>query len=50
LTEMAAFPILSLQEPDKNEVLNFKPNRPFQRQAFIMMSLSWMKISCCGIR
>ncbi|GAA6622052.1 primary-amine oxidase [Scytonema sp. NUACC26] len=37
LTEMAAFPILTLQEPDKTEVLNFKPNRPFQRQAFIVI-------------
>ncbi|KYC44144.1 tyramine oxidase [Scytonema hofmannii PCC 7110] len=37
LTERAAFPILTLQEPDKNEVLNFTPNRPFQRQAFIVI-------------
>ncbi|MBW4513386.1 MAG: primary-amine oxidase [Scytonematopsis contorta HA4267-MV1] len=37
LTDMAVFPIITLQEPDKSEVLNFKPNSPFQRQAFAVI-------------
>jgi primary-amine oxidase len=35
LAQTAAFSIITLQEPDKNEVLNFTPGRPFQRQAFV---------------
>jgi primary-amine oxidase len=37
LTDMAVFPVIALQEPDKNEVLNFKPDKEFQRQAFLMV-------------
>ncbi|MFN6570647.1 primary-amine oxidase [Dendronalium sp. ChiSLP03b] len=37
LSEMAVFPVIALQEPDKNEVLNFTPGKPFQRQAFLVV-------------
>ncbi|QSJ21077.1 primary-amine oxidase [Nostoc sp. UHCC 0702] len=37
LSEMAAFPIITLQEPDKNQVINFTPGKPFQRQAFVII-------------
>jgi primary-amine oxidase len=37
LSEMAAFPIITLQEPDKNEVLNFTVGKPFPRQAFLVI-------------
>jgi primary-amine oxidase len=37
LSEMAVFPLITLQEPKKEEVLNFTPGKPFQRQAFLVI-------------
>ncbi len=37
LTEMAAFHIITLQEPDKKEVINFTPGKTFSRQAFLVI-------------
>ena len=37
LSEMAAFPLIALQEPDKKEVLNFIPGKPFGRKAFLVI-------------
>ncbi|MEH2240962.1 primary-amine oxidase [Nostoc sp.] len=37
LSEMAAFPLIALQEPDKEEVLNFTPGKLFQRKAFLVI-------------
>ncbi|MFW9260442.1 primary-amine oxidase [Nostoc sp. CALU 546] len=37
LSEMAAFPLIALQEPDKEEVLNFTPGKVFQRKAFLVV-------------
>jgi primary-amine oxidase len=37
LSEMAAFPLIALQEPDKDEVLKFTPGKPFQRKAFLVI-------------
>lgn len=37
LSESAVFPLITLQEPDKNEVLNFKSGKPFQRKAFLVV-------------
>lgn len=37
LSEMAAFPLIALQEPDKKEVLNFTPGKVFQRKAFLVI-------------
>ncbi|MEH1778761.1 MAG: primary-amine oxidase [Nostoc sp.] len=37
LSEMAAFPLIALQEPDKGEVLNFTPGKPFGRKAFLVI-------------
>ncbi len=37
LSEMAVFPLITLQEPDKNEVLNFTPGKTFKRQAFLVV-------------
>lgn len=37
LSETAAFPIIALQEPNKNEILNFTPGKPFTRQVFLVI-------------
>ncbi|MGJ5629824.1 primary-amine oxidase [Nostoc sp. CALU 1950] len=37
LSEMAAFPLIALQEPDKKEVLNFTPGKAFGRKAFLVI-------------
>ncbi|AFY43059.1 primary-amine oxidase [Nostoc sp. PCC 7107] len=37
LSDVAAFSIVALQEPEKKEVLNFTPNKEFQRQAFVVI-------------
>ncbi|MBC6432444.1 primary-amine oxidase [Nostoc sp. HG1] len=37
LSEMAAFPLIALQEPDKEEVLKFTPGKAFQRKAFLVI-------------
>lgn len=37
LTDMAAFPLITLAEPDKTEVLKFTPGQPFTRQAFLVV-------------
>ncbi|MFN6560508.1 MAG: primary-amine oxidase [Nostoc sp. ChiSLP01] len=37
LSEMAVFPLIALQEPDKEEVINFTPGKVFQRQAFLVI-------------
>ncbi|WP_026104174.1 primary-amine oxidase [Anabaena sp. PCC 7108] len=37
LSETAFFPMITLQEPDKKEVLNFTPGKPFQRQVFLVV-------------
>ncbi|GBE95573.1 primary-amine oxidase [Nostoc cycadae] len=37
LSDIAVFSIVALQEPDKKEVLNFTPNKEFQRQAFVVV-------------
>ncbi|OUL24876.1 primary-amine oxidase [Nostoc sp. 106C] len=37
LSEKAVFPLITLQEPDKKEVLNFTPGKTFQRQAFLVV-------------
>ncbi|MEH2143044.1 primary-amine oxidase [Nostoc sp.] len=37
LSEMAAFPLITLQEPDKEEVLKFTPGKVFQRKAFLVI-------------
>ncbi|OYD91036.1 tyramine oxidase [Nostoc sp. 'Peltigera membranacea cyanobiont' 213] len=37
LSEMAAFPLIALQEPDKEEVLKFKPGKTFGRKAFLVI-------------
>lgn len=37
LSEMAAFPLIALQEPDKEEVLNFTPGKAFGRNAFLVI-------------
>ncbi|MDZ7965045.1 MAG: primary-amine oxidase [Nostoc sp. DedSLP03] len=37
LSEMAAFPLIALQEPDKEEVLNFTPGKVFGRKAFLVI-------------
>lgn len=37
LSETAAFPIIALAEPDKNDVLNFTPGKLFKRQAFLVI-------------
>jgi len=38
LSEMAVFPLITLQEPDKEEVLKFTPGKAFQRKAFLVVS------------
>jgi primary-amine oxidase len=35
LSETAIFPIITLQEPDKKQVLNFTTGKPFPRQIFL---------------
>ncbi|MEH2192144.1 MAG: primary-amine oxidase [Nostoc sp.] len=37
LSEMAAFPLIALQEPDKEEVLKFKAGKTFGRKAFLVI-------------
>ncbi|QHG16726.1 primary-amine oxidase [Nostoc sp. ATCC 53789] len=37
LSEMAAFPLIALQEPDKEEVLKFTPGKAFGRKAFLVI-------------
>ncbi|MBE8988907.1 primary-amine oxidase [Nostoc sp. LEGE 12450] len=37
LSEMAAFPLIALQEPDKEEVLKFTPGKAFARKAFLVI-------------
>ena len=37
LSEMAAFPLIALQEPDKEEVLKFTPGKAFGRKAFLII-------------
>ncbi|MBE9007421.1 primary-amine oxidase [Fortiea sp. LEGE XX443] len=37
LSDMAVFPVVTLQEPNKNEVLNFSPGKLFQRKAFLVI-------------
>lgn len=37
LSEKAIFPLITLQEPEKNAVLNFKSGQPFQRKAFLVV-------------
>ncbi len=37
LSEMAVFPLVSLQEPDKNEILHFTSGKPFSRKAFLVV-------------
>lgn len=37
LSETAAFHLIALQEPDKKEVLNFKPGKAFARQVFLVI-------------
>ncbi|MBW4642323.1 MAG: primary-amine oxidase [Goleter apudmare HA4340-LM2] len=37
LSEMAVFPLITLQEPDKNKVLNFRAGQPFERKAFLVV-------------
>ncbi|MEH2201057.1 primary-amine oxidase [Nostoc sp.] len=37
LSEMAVFPLIALQEPDKEEVLKFKPGKTFGRKAFLVI-------------
>jgi len=37
LTDMAAFPLIALAEPDKQKVINFTQGQPFARQAFLVV-------------
>ncbi len=37
LSEMAVFPLIALQELDKEEVLNFTPAKAFNRQVFLVI-------------
>ncbi|MEH2163246.1 MAG: primary-amine oxidase [Nostoc sp.] len=37
LSEMAVFPLIALQEPDKEEVLKFTPGKAFERKAFLVI-------------
>ncbi|MBH8552861.1 primary-amine oxidase [Nostocaceae cyanobacterium CENA357] len=37
LSEKAVFPVIALQEPDKNAVINFTSGKLFQRQAFLVV-------------
>jgi primary-amine oxidase len=37
LSEMAVFPLIALQEPNKEEVLNFMPGKAFKRQVFLVI-------------
>lgn len=37
LSEMAAFPLIALQEPDKEKVLKFTPGKAFGRKAFLVI-------------
>lgn len=37
LSDMAVFPLIALAEPDKTEVINFTPNQPFARRAFLVI-------------
>ncbi|NDJ24190.1 primary-amine oxidase [Nostoc sp. B(2019)] len=37
LSEMAAFPLITLQEPDKNEVIKFTPGKAFARKVFLVV-------------
>ncbi|MHC5745720.1 MAG: primary-amine oxidase [Nostoc sp.] len=37
LSEMAAFPLIALQEPDKEEVINFTPGKAFGRKVFLVI-------------
>ncbi|MEJ6487260.1 primary-amine oxidase [Nostoc punctiforme UO1] len=37
LSEMATFPLIALQEPDKEEVLKFTPGKAFGRKAFLVI-------------
>ncbi|QKQ72453.1 primary-amine oxidase [Nostoc sp. TCL240-02] len=37
LSEMAAFPLIALQEPDKEEVLKFTHGKAFARKAFLVI-------------
>ncbi|MBD2500984.1 primary-amine oxidase [Anabaena azotica] len=37
LTDMAAFPLIALAEPDKQEVTNFTQGQPFERKAFMVV-------------
>ncbi|BCL37553.1 primary-amine oxidase [Nostoc sp. MS1] len=37
LTDMAAFPLIALAEPNKQEVINFTQGQPFERKAFLVV-------------
>ncbi|WP_445631332.1 primary-amine oxidase [Nostoc sp. DSM 114167] len=37
LSEMAAFPLIALQEPDKQEVINFTPGKVIGRKVFLVI-------------
>jgi primary-amine oxidase len=37
LSKMAVFPLITLQEPDKTEVINFINGKIYQRQAFLVL-------------
>lgn len=37
LTDMAAFPLITLAEPDKQEVRNFTQGQSFERKAFLVV-------------
>jgi primary-amine oxidase len=37
ITDQSRFPIISLHEPLKDEVLNYKPGKPYRRQAFAVV-------------
>ncbi|MEH2175468.1 primary-amine oxidase [Nostoc sp.] len=37
LSEMAAFPLIALQEPDKEEVIKFTPGKAFGRKVFLVI-------------
>ncbi|MEA5552646.1 primary-amine oxidase [Anabaena cylindrica UHCC 0172] len=37
LSDTAFFPMITLQEPDKKEVLNFTPGKSFARQVFLLV-------------
>ncbi|MCC5636854.1 primary-amine oxidase [Nostoc sp. CHAB 5844] len=37
LSDLAVFPVITLKEPDKKEILNFTTDKQFQRQAFLVV-------------